>query len=1076
MSDKMTPIPFERLLDWIIKEYRDQKTIFGIPEEKLFRNNDSRSLILLGEKLETPIGPAAGPHTQLAQNIASAYLCGGRFFELKTVQILDELEIEKPCIEAEDEGYNTEWSTELTVQQAFEEYVKAWFLLYFLKDYFKLSKNKERDFVFNMSVGYDLKGIKSKKIDDFIKNLKDASQGDFFNECKDILKRKIKKDEIPNIINSDFIEKISSHISNSITLSTMHGCPPEDQEEICKYLIKEKRLHTFVKLNPTLLGFDFVQNVFIKMGYKNIELKENSFKHDLQYDDAIKMLKRLQKFALENNREFGVKLSNTLPVINTKKILPGNEMYLSGRILHPLTINLASKLTSEFDGDLPISYSGGADIFNIKKIIQTGIQPITMATVLLKPGGYFRLKQIADALMKAEDNMLPKGRKIDVEKLQKLAEESLNEVDYIKQRKPVHDRKIELKLPLTDCYIAPCMQGCPINQDIPEYIRLVSEKRYKKALEVILTKNPLPFITGYICDHKCMLKCTRLDYEDPILIREMKRIAAEKGYSENLPNFYKFGKFEKKTAIIGAGPSGLSCGYFLSKAGFNVTIFEKTDKPGGVVQHTIPNFRIPQKAIENDLDIIKKTGVKFQFNSDANFSIKALKESGFDYIVLSIGAGKSRKLQLDVNGEKVLDAIAFLKKFKKEKKSLDIGKNIAVIGGGNSAMDAARAALRVEGVEKVYIIYRRTREFMPAEKEELENALKDGVIFKELLNPVSFHNSILKCSKMKLGEPDKSGRKRPIPIKNSFEEFKIDYVLSAIGEIADYDILQKNGIEVDSNWDIAVNKETNETNIENVFIGGDAFRGPSTVVEAIADGTKIAKAIISKKGEIPENFFEYKTDFNNKNRIREITSKKGIIKAGLDLRESDTIGFESRTTDQGNRSEEIRNKFRSTLKLSETSNEENLIDKFRKVELEAERCLECNFICNICTEVCPNRANIPIKVKSENFKDIYQILHLDGMCNECGNCETFCPYQGAPYKDKFTLFWKNEDFLSSQNNGFIVLDEQNIKLRFNHIIYNLFRQNGEIKLCNPYGIFQKEMQNLFDIISTVLKNYTQILN
>ena len=1033
MSDKMHPISFEKLLNWILEEYKNNKTCFGIPEEKFFRKKKNNYLEIFEEKLETPVGPAAGPHTQLAQNIVSAYLCGGRFFELKTVQILDELEIEKPCIEAEDEGYNTEWSTELTVQQAFEEYVKAWILLHFLRESFGLSENEERHFIFNMSVGYDLKGIKSKKIDDFIEDLKDASNNDFFKKCKEILEKKIQKNEIPNITNPDFIETISSKISNSITLSTMHGCPPEDQEAICKYLIKEKKLHTFVKLNPTLLGFDFVQDIFYKMGFDSIPLKEDSFSHDLQYDDALEMLKRLIEFAKENNREFGVKLSNTLPVMNKKDILPGNEMYLSGRALYPLTINLAAKLVSDFNGNLNISYSGGADFLNIKQIFQIGIQPITMATVLLKPGGYFRLKQITEELDSV--NGWNSG-KIDVEQLRFLAESSLSDLNHFKKRKLINNRKIEQKLPLTDCFIAPCIVGCPINQDIPEYIRLVSEKRYQEALEVILAKNPLPFITGYICDHKCMLKCTRLDYEDPVLIREMKRIAAERGYSENLPNFQKFGKFEKKVAIIGAGPIGLSCGYFLSKAGFDVTIFEKSDKPGGVVQHTIPNFRIPQKSIDNDLEIIKKSGVKFHFNSDENFSIKELKESGFDHVVLSIGAGKSRKFQLEENNEKVMEAIEFLTKFNNAEGTVNLGKTVAVIGGGNSAMDAARAALQVDGVEKVYIIYRRTQEFMPADREELENALKDGVIFKELLNPVSFNNSILKCSKMKLGNPDESGRKRPVPIENSFEEIEIDYVLSAIGEIVDYDILQKNGIEVDANWNISVNKETNETNIENVYIGGDAFRGPSTVVESIADGTKIAKAIISKVDKIPENFFEYHTDFNTENRIKEIISKKGNIKVGFDLKD------------------EV---FESSL-------------------AESERCLECNFICNICTEVCPNRANIPIKVKSGKFKDIYQILHIDGMCNECGNCETFCPYNGAPYKDKFTLFWNIEDFMNSQNNGFVIIDEQNIKFRFKHIIYNLFMQNGEIKFCNPYGIFQEELQKMFDIIYTVLRNYTHLLN
>jgi putative selenate reductase len=1010
MTDKMTPIAFEKMLDWIAEEYKTQKSVFGIPEEKFYKKTVANSITIFDSKCETPIGPAAGPHTQLAQNIIAAYLTGGRFFELKTVQILDELEFDKPCIEAEDEGYNTEWSTELSVEQAYQEYVKAWIILPILKKLFGLSGLEENGFVFNMSVGYDLKGIKTKKIDDFIEGLKDVSQSTFFQECKEILKTKIDTGIFHGISE---MPEIECNISDSITLSTMHGCPPEDQEAICKYLIKEKGLNTFVKLNPTLLGYDFVRSTFDKMGYNNIILKEDSFTHDLKYDVAVQMIKRLMQFAEENKRTFGVKLSNTLPTVNEKAVLPGEEMYMSGKALYPLTINLAAKLSEEFAGKLAVSYSGGADFLNISEIYKAGIKPITMATTLLKSGGYFRFKQIAEKLNSenSPEYVLP-------ELLKQEAEKVLMHETYAKDKDRI-SKKTEVKLPLTDCFIAPCKYGCPINQDIPEYIKLVGEGRHKEALEVILTKNPLPFITGNICDHNCMHKCTRTDYETSVLIREMKRIAAENGFDQiTLPTASE-AENNAKIAIIGAGPAGLSAGYFAAKAGLDVTIFDKSDKPGGMVQHGIPDFRIPQTAIDNDLQIIKSVGVKFELNTVENFSVVMLKEAGFKYIFIAIGAWKSYLLKTE--GDKITEAIDFLLKNKKQ--GVSLGENVVVVGGGNTAMDAARAALRTPNTNKVTIVYRRTVDLMPADREELELAAEDGVIFQELLNPVLYNNGILKCSKMKLGKQDASGRRRPVPIENQFTEIKADNVLSAIGEYTDYDALQANGIKVNSMKNIEVNSETNETNLENVFVIGDALRGPSSVVKAIADGRKAAEAVLQKENIKTDKLFSYIPEVNSELRMQDISRAKGNINVCSDLKN------------------------------------------------EPERCLECNTVCNICTEVCPNRANVQIKVP--DLLDPNQILHIDGMCNECGNCETFCPYTGAPYKDKLTLFWTYKEFIGSSNNGFFVSDENTIKLRLKNVICDLTLKDNKIESCHPHNIVTDT--DGFAIIESVLSNYSYLI-
>lgn len=969
MSDKMIPIPFPKLVNWMFEEYKRTQTIFGVSEVKFFKKTNDQQIGLFGETMDTPVGPAAGPHTQLAQNIIASYLSGSRFFELKSVQIMDELEIPKPCILAEDECYNTEWSTELPIMGAFNEYVKVWFALHLLQK--ELFGQSERGFMFNMSVGYNLEGIKSPKVDQFIEGLKDASQTEIFKECRASLLKNVGM--FKNVKQAD-IEQISPNICTSITLSTMHGCPPAEIEAIIKYLISEKKLHTFVKMNPTLLGYEYVRSTFDRMGYKYILLREESFTHDLQFKDGVEMLKRLKVFAKEKQKDFGVKMSNTLPVKIGRSELPGEEMYMSGRALYPLTINLAYKLASEFNGDLKISYSGGADAFNIDRIFETGIQPITVATTLLKPGAYMRFKQMAeilDPLMGKKDS-----GKLDMDKLKALSESAFSDANHIKEKGDLINRKTELKLPVLDCFMAPCTVGCPIEQDVPEYLRLVGEERYEEAFDVIVSKNPFPFITGTICTHNCMTKCTRLDYDESVHIRGQKLAAAEKGYDaymQKIPALKP--ESAAKVAVIGAGPSGLAAAYFLAKGGVEVTVFDKREKAGGTVEYVIPEFRISREAIAKDIKLIEKMGVKFEFGIDPNFSVADYKAKGFQYVYLAIGAGKTNNLDIQGDAERVRGAIPFLESFNADKDALKLGKNVAVVGGGNSAMDAARAALRVQGVENVYIIYRRTKDYMPADHEELIYAEEDGVIFKELLAPVSLSKGVLKCQKMGLGQADASGRRKPVAIEGEFEELLIDTVLSAIGELIDVDLLQRNGIEIGEKGKISVNEDTLETNLENVFIGGDALAGPWTVVGAAKHGTMAAKAILEKEQRVFKQEYQNKISFNTEKQLLEIAEKKAVMKPVADHK------------------------------------------------LESGRCLECNKVCNICAEVCPNRANLMIPVNGKGFTNLNQILHVDGMCNVCGNCGTFCPYSSEPYKVKVTLFWTEKDFMDSPNTGFYFLGD-----------------------------------------------------
>ncbi len=570
MSEIMRPMPFARLMNWALGEYSRHGSVFGVRKEKFYVNESGKRISIFGQELGSPIGPAAGPNSQLAQNIVAAYFAGSRFMELKTVQKMDGEELRKcvprPCINAEDEGYNVEWSTELTVPEALAEYVKAWVAIHVLGKAAGIFR--ERDFVFNMSVGYDIDGLKSPKIDGYIEGMKNASTTDVWREALAWLKENVKS--IPNV-DAAFIDAIAPQVSNSVTLSTLHGCPPDQIELMAKYLLEEKKVHTFVKCNPTLLGYEKARALLDGMGYGYINFDDHHFKDDLQYADAVGMLGRLMEYAAARKLSFGVKITNTFPVKITRGELPGEEMYMSGRALFPLSINVAAKLGKDFDGKLPISYSGGADAFNIADIFKTGIQPITVATTILKPGGYGRCRQLASIL---EPLMRTEWKGIDKRALSALADSLQTRKNYRKEHRPAASRKTAEPLPLFDCYQAPCKTGgCPIEQQIPEYLSQVARGDHAAAFRIIAVDNAVPSVTGTLCNHACQGKCTRMDYDSPLHIRNSKLIAADaaqKAFTKALTP--PPARTQKKAVVVGAGPAGVSAALFLKRNGVSVTL------------------------------------------------------------------------------------------------------------------------------------------------------------------------------------------------------------------------------------------------------------------------------------------------------------------------------------------------------------------------------------------------------------------------------------------------------------------------------------------------------------------------
>ena len=1014
MPDVMRVQPFEVLLNWILEELKEHQSIFGI-HRSLFYTPKEDSLYatdgLFGHYLATPIGPGAGPHTQLAQNIVCAWLSGARFVELKTVQIMDELEIPRPCIDMEDEGYNVEWSQELKLDQSVGEYVNAWALIHVLRRVLGLEDSVSFGTIFNMSVGYNLEGIQSPPMTRFMDRLEDASE-------EIAVLRALLRTKFPQFRDVE----IPSRITNNVTLSTMHGCPPDEIERIGRYLLKERGLHTTVKLNPTLLGRDEVLGILHDhLGYTEIHIPERVFDHDLQYGRAVELIKSLKAVAAERGLAFGVKLSNTLAMANHKGALPGDEMYMSGRALYPITINLFHKLSQEFSGDLNVSYSAGADALNLTSILAAGALPVTAVSDLLKPGGYSRFLQYLEklerdmhALGTASLEELAQAR---LTNLEREAASALEDPRYKKKYHPHGLPKVASGLDLFDCVTAPCIEQCAVCQDVPEYAWLISQGEHDRALDVILSRNPLPGVTGCVCPHLCQTRCTRNNYDEPVAIRSLKRFAADKGTETGfLPTSPVSGS---RVAIVGSGPAGLAAAYFLALNGVEVTIYEARDRAGGMLA-IAPTFRLPEAVVREDIERIERLGVKIELSHPITAPPEELLRHGFDAVYVGSGAQGDARLGVEgEDGEGVYHALDFLRRVRLGER-VELGSEVLVIGGGNSAMDAARSARRLCG-GPVTIVYRRTREEMPADEEEIEDALVEGVLLQELISPTRVilregKVVALECIRNELGEADADGRRRPVPIAGSEFRIEADAIITAIGQTTDVAFLDGSAVSLHRNKTIVVDPDTGLAGGERIYAGGDAVRGPASIIEACADGRRAAEAICQQLG----------------------------------------IGFDAPAVQLPTLSEEeiVRVKRARAEKVSQNKGQALPLERrggFDLVEAtlteeaalaEAARCVQCSTFCDKCVEVCPNRANYTLSVSPVSLtlprlscqqgrlavtgEEIFrieqarQIIHVDDFCNECGNCATFCVHDGKPYVDKPRLFLVEGDFEQESDNAFYI--------------------------------------------------------
>jgi NADH-quinone oxidoreductase subunit F len=399
---------------------------------------------------------------------------------------------------------------------------------------------------------------------------------------------------------------------------------------------------------------------------------------------------------------------------------------------------------------------------------------------------------------------------------------------------------------------APCQNACPANVDVPGFVSLVGEKRYAEALRLHRERNPFASVCARVCFHTCEDKCRRSNLDDPISIRGLKRFMAEQEVTVSLPEVKESdANAARKIAVVGAGPAGLACGYFLARLGYRPKVFEAEPRPGGMLVQAIPAYRLPREELAREIRMIERLGVEIETNMrlGKDFTLKGLREEGYDAVFLGVGAPQGTRLGIPgEDGKGMAEALTFLREYN-IRGSVPIGKHVVVIGGGNAAIDAARTAQRL-GAKSVTVLYRRTRAEMPAYEEEVEEAEHEGVKLQVLTAPFEIVKGKdgqvtgVKCKHMILGEYDRSGRRKPVAGRDGEFVVPADQVIGAVGQALDLGtMLDGMELTMSKSGFVAVDPSTGRTSVPWLYAGGDDVLGPSSVVDAIAAGERAAVAI-----------------------------------------------------------------------------------------------------------------------------------------------------------------------------------------------------------------------------------------
>jgi putative selenate reductase len=595
------------------------------------------------------------------------------------------------------------------------------------------------------------------------------------------------------------------------------------------------------------------------------------------------------------------------------------------------------------------------------------------------------------------------------------ADEAARHPRYKKPAFPHGLPKVTSALGLWDCVVAPCVEACAVEQDVPEYAWHIAQGDYDRALETILAHNPLPGVTGYVCTRLCQTKCTRNDYEESVAIRALKRVAEERGR----PDYASVRREPtgRAVAIVGAGPSGLAAAGFLALNGVRVTIFEARDVPGGMMR-AVPPFRLPWEIVQRDIDRILALGVELRLNTPVTGPPEDLLGQGFYAVYLASGFQRDAPLRVPgVEGPGVVPALVLLGRSRLGER-VDLGGKAVVIGGGDTAMDAVRTARRFTG-RPATLLYRRTRAEMPADDEELDGALEEGNILEELVTPIAILRDAgrvvgVRCVRNTLGEAGSDGRRSPVPIAGSEFIVACDSVVVAVGQLPELAFLDRSRVMRHEGGGVLVDEATRCAGPRGVFAGGDVVIEPGSIISACADGRAAAEAICEHLGvPVAERPWPRPTLSED-----DIAAVKAIRTRRIPAARPAMLPVAAR----------------GGFALIEST----LGD--REARAEALRCVQCTTFCDKCVEVCPNRANYTFTIEPvhwtlpllalvdggvrvvgrEHFRIAQhrQILHVDDFCNECDNCQTFCVHDGRPYLDKPRLFLDAAAFEAEAGNAF----------------------------------------------------------
>jgi len=537
---------------------------------------------------------------------------------------------------------------------------------------------------------------------------------------------------------------------------------------------------------------------------------------------------------------------------------------------------------------------------------------------------------------------------------------------------------------------APCQIACPAGIDVPSYVTLVGMGRDAEAVELIRRDNPFPWVCGLVCTNPCEFMCVRGRMDEPVSIKYLKGFAAERAMSERrYANPPKAPDNGRKVCIVGAGPAGLTAAYYLALKGYGVTVLEALPVPGGMMMVGIPRYRLPREVIDREVGMIEDLGVEIRYNTrlGKDVTMERLKAEGFEAFLVAIGAHTAYKLMIpgEEDYPQVIVAVDYLRRVALGDRHMP-GKRVAIIGGGNVALDAARTSIRL-GCEEVMVLYRRTRAEMPAHEEEVEQAEEEGVRFHFLTVPVEIQGKDgqvtgVHCLRAELGQPDERGRRRPVPIEGSDHVLEVDCVISAIGQTVDGKGLESMAaLKWTRRNTVTVNTVTMETSVEGVFSAGDVVTGPATVVEAIGGGKRAAEAIDRYLHGMPQPVMP---PVPVRRRWLECIEVPASTKMSLARPHMPFLNTDRR---------------RITFQQAELGYPENAVRE------EARRCLRCDICrrCGTCVEVCRDKMGVDaLQLGYLNFDHPTPTdLRITAeRCIACGACAANCPNEAMIVRDQ----------------------------------------------------------------------------